>query len=116
MPRPRNPANEPGRSRTEKWRKRLHDDGGFETDAVDTAIAAAVSVYLREAIAAGSRSNLNRVDALERLAAAYLVSRRRASTDLEPDPDSALQRVRSRLRREDVEEVAQRVLSAPLIR
>jgi hypothetical protein len=117
MPRPRNPANEPGRARTEKWRKRLHEVGGFETDAVDSAIAASVSVYLREALLAGSEKNVGRVEALERMAAAFLVSRSSEDED-EPDvdPDAALIRVRARLRRQDIEEVAAAVFANPPVR
>lgn len=111
MPRPKNPANEPGRARTERWRKRLHEAGGYETDAVDTALAAALSVYLREALLAGSEKNVSRVEALELMAAAYLVSDRE-----DGDLEAALRRVRSRLRRQDIEEVAAAVFANPPVR
>ena len=107
MPRPRNPANEPGRMRTEKWRKRLHYVGGFETDAVDSAIAAAVTAYFYKCLMEERSVGQSRVDTLERMAAAYLVAQSEGGADLE----LALKRVRSRVRREDVQEVAALVFS-----
>lgn len=111
MPRPRNPKNEPGRARTAKWREKLHVSGGYETDAVDSALAVAISVYLREALLAGSEKNVGRVEALVRMAASYLVSDRQ-----DADPEAALRRVRARLRRQDIEEVAMAVMSNPPVR
>lgn len=108
MARARNPANENGRMRTEKWREGLQARGGWETFQVDTAIAGALSLYLREALIAESQKDLRRVDGLEYMAA-VLLSAAKGKDDVPEDDhgavdlETALKRVRGRLRRKDIE-------------
>lgn len=98
MPRPRNPANEMGRAAQVRYRKRLLEIGGAETDAVDAAISAAVAVFRHEAERLSSDKNLVRVTALEEMAASFLVAQGKKA-------DPSLRAVRLRTRREDVADI-----------
>lgn len=50
MPRPRDPANEAARARTERWRARRRAAGRPEVSIVDRAVAASMAVFLSEAL------------------------------------------------------------------
>lgn len=50
MPRPRDPANEAARARTERWRTRRKAAGRPEASIVDRAVAASVAVFLCKAL------------------------------------------------------------------
>ncbi|HBT67989.1 MAG TPA: hypothetical protein DEB63_06760 [Agrobacterium sp.] len=50
MPRPRNPANETARARTERWRTRRRAAGRPEASIIDRAIAASLAVFLTDAL------------------------------------------------------------------
>ncbi len=50
MPRPRNPANETARLRTERWRTRRRVAGRPEASIIDRAIAASLAVFLADAL------------------------------------------------------------------
>ena len=74
MPRTRDPKNEKQRARTERWRKRLADSRRPEVDAVDTALAVAVSVLADVAGMSGSEAARARVSGLEIMAVNWLSS------------------------------------------
>ena len=105
MPRRRTPANEQGRAATERWRTRQRSMRRPEIDAVDSAIAAAVSVFRHKAEASGVSRNLERATALEEMAINYLVSSG-------ADADYARQKVLSRTHRLDSEALARLVFKA----
>lgn len=98
MPRVADPGNEAGREKTARWRENNQARRRPEVDAVDTALAVAVSVYRWEAEKAKSEKAVTRVDALERMAANYLIARGY-------DAKEADRRVRRRVRRWDVEDL-----------
>ena len=98
MPRERNPANEVGRSAQERYRERLAALGGAETDAVDSAISAALAVWRHEVIKREQSKNLERIAGIEKMATSILVSKGK-------DPKLALRAVRLRTQRLDVEEL-----------
>lgn len=50
MPRPRNPSNEAARARTERWRANRRAAGRPEASVIDRAVAAAMAVYLSQAL------------------------------------------------------------------
>lgn len=52
MPRPRNPHNEKGRKRTERWRDRRHGLGRPEASIVDRAVAASFAAFLSHSLRA----------------------------------------------------------------
>ncbi len=56
MPRPRNPANETARIRTERWRARRRAAGRPEVPIIDRAIAASMAVFLSQALDADPSS------------------------------------------------------------
>lgn len=98
MPRIANPGNEAGREKTARWRENNQTRRRPEVDAVDTALAVAVSVYRWEAEKARSEKAVTRVDALERMAVNYLIAKGY-------DAKEADRRVRRRVRRWDVEDL-----------
>lgn len=98
MPRVADPGNAAGREKTARWRENNQSKRRPEVDAVDTALAVAVSVYRWEAEKARSEKAVTRVDALERMAANYLTARGY-------DAKEADRRVRRRVRRWDVEDL-----------
>lgn len=98
MPRQRNPANEVGRSAQERYRNRLAAVGGAETDAVDSAISAAVAVWRHEALIREQAKNVKRVSGIEKMAASILVSKGK-------DPSLSMRAVRLRTQRLDVEDI-----------
>lgn len=98
MPRIANPGNEAGREKTARWRENNQARRRPEVDAVDTALAVAVSVYRWEAEKARSEKAVTRVDALERMAVNYLIAKGY-------DAKEADRRVRRRVRRWDVEDL-----------
>jgi len=75
MPRKKNPANEINRAAQEAYRERLEGRKCPETDAVDTAVSVAVSVFAFIAANEGNNRDRLRSQALERMAINYLVSR-----------------------------------------
>ena len=79
---------------TREWRKRNKAEGRPETDAVDTALAAAVTVYRHTAEATASKRDVTRATALEIMATNFLVSRGYARKQAE-------RQVRRRVRRLD---------------
>ena len=98
MPRPRNPGNEMGRAAQERYRENLRIRGGAETDAVDSALSAALAVFRDVSIRSGQQKNLDRLEGIERMAANILVSRGGRMKEV-------LRAVRLRTRREDVKEL-----------
>lgn len=50
MPRPRNPAREAARARTERWRIKRRAAGRPEASIIDRAVAASMAVFLSEAL------------------------------------------------------------------
>ena len=83
---------------TREWRKRLKVERRPETDAVDTALAAAVTVYSYTAATSASDRDRRRASALELMAINYLVTRGYAH-------DQAERQVRRRVRRLGVEKL-----------
>lgn len=112
MPRKRNPANEGGRSAQERYRNKLADIGGAETDAVDSAISAAVAVWRHEALSREQAKNVERVSGIETMAASILVSKGK-------DPALSLRAVRLRTQRLDVKDllplVVNRIVDSDLV-
>jgi hypothetical protein len=98
MPRPRNPANESGRAAQERYKAKLDATGGATTDAVDAAISAALALFQHEAVTRGQSKNLERIEGIERMAAAILVSKG-------GKPKPVLRAIHLRTRRLDVEEL-----------
>lgn len=98
MPRIADPGNEAGREKTARWRENNQARRRPEVDAVDTALAVAVSVYRWEAEKARSEKAVTRVDALEQMATNYLIAKGY-------DKKEADRRVRRRVRRWDVEDL-----------
>lgn len=95
MPRPRNPKNEPARAATERWRKALKTAGAPETDAVDSALAAAVAVFVDTTAKAGVEKESRKAKFFELAAVNYLVSQG-------ADPLHAARLVARRVHRLDV--------------
>jgi hypothetical protein len=83
---------------TREWRKRNKAERRPETDAVDTALAAAVTVYRHTAEKQASDRDRRRASALEMMAINYLVTRGYAH-------DQAERQVRRRVRRLGVEKL-----------
>lgn len=73
MPRPRSAENEAARRRQEAYRKGLEARGEPETDAVDTALAAAVSTFLGPSLK-GSPGSRKVAGSIIRKAVKHLVS------------------------------------------
>lgn len=91
------PRANQGAERTEstrQWRKRIKAERRPETDAVDTALAAAVTVYRHTAEATHSERDVTRATALEMMAVNFLISKGY-------EPDQAERQVRRRVRRLD---------------
>ena len=99
MPRPANPDNAAGAAATARWRKAVRKARRPEVDAVDSAISAALAVYLHAATVRGRDRDIERVVALERLAIEHLVSKRY-------DAKQARRAVLRRLRRDDAGSLA----------
>lgn len=73
MPRPISGDNEAGRHRMIEYRARLAEKGEQETDAVDTALSAALSRYIEASQGTGTREGIIVAEALERMAVQGLV-------------------------------------------
>ncbi len=95
MPRKPDPSNKAQQERTARWRSGMRANAVPETDAVDTALAAALAVYADAAGARQSEKDVRRIVALETMAVSYLVSKGFA-------PKHAKLRVARRLHRPDV--------------
>lgn len=74
MPRIAKNENAKGLIATRRWRANQKENRIPETDAVDTALAAAVTVYRHTAEQAQSARDVGRVTALEVMAVNFLVS------------------------------------------
>lgn len=74
MPRIAKDENASGAQATRRWRANLKDNKVPEVDAVDTALAGAVTVYRHTAEKAQSAKDVGRVTALETMAVNFLVS------------------------------------------
>lgn len=98
MPRHRNPANEGARSAQERYRTKLAKNGGAETDAVDSAISAALAVWRHQVLKHEKVKSLERITGIEKMATSILVARGK-------DLKLALRAVRLRTQRLDVEEL-----------
>ncbi len=68
MPRIAKHESDKGVLAARKWREGLKSKGRPETDAVDSAIAAAVSVYMHTAVEVGSVKDVRKASALELMA------------------------------------------------
>lgn len=99
MPRPKTPENAAGAAATARWRKAVREARRPEVDAVDSALAAALAVYLHAATVRGRDRDIERIVALERLAIEHLVSKRY-------DAKQARRAVLRRLRRDDAGSLA----------
>lgn len=73
MPRPISGENEAGRHRMIEYRARLAVKGEKETDAVDTALGAALSRYIEASMRTGTEEGKLVAAALERMAVQALV-------------------------------------------
>lgn len=103
MSRKPKPPRAAQKSRTERWRKRMHDSAVPETNAVNAALAAALAVYADAARTAGK--NLRRISALEAMAVSYLVSKGYS-------PEHAKHRVARRVHRLDVADLVPHVIGS----
>ncbi len=96
MPRQAEPGNATGAEATREWRETVKAQRRPETDAVDTALAAALTVFRYEAERAKSERNVLKVEGMEAMAVNYLVSRGY-------DREQAERRVLRRVRRFDAD-------------
>ena len=74
MPRARNPLYEANRARTERWRRSMKARRAPEVDAVDTALAAAVAVYVDTLERSGVEKEVRKARFIEMAAVNYLTS------------------------------------------
>ncbi|KQS84844.1 hypothetical protein [Rhizobium sp. Leaf383] len=96
MPRPAKPANASGAEATREWRKAVREQRRPETDAVDTALVAALTVYRHQAEKAKSERDVLKVEGMEAMAVNFLVARGY-------DREQAKRRVLRRVRRFDAD-------------
>lgn len=93
---PRAESGSRGQEATRQWRKKVKRERRPETDAVDTALAAAVTVYRHVAEARRSKRDVTRASGMELMAINFLVSKGYAV-------EHATRQVRRRVRRMDAE-------------
>ena len=95
---PRAESGSRGQEATRQWRRKVKRERRPETDAVDTALAAAVAVYRHVAEARRSKRDVTRATGLELMAINFLVAKGYAS-------EHAERQVHRRVRRLDAEKL-----------
>ena len=93
MPRPKTPSKEIQRQRQERYRSRLQKEKAPEVGIIDTVLSVALSVYCE--LGKNKERDMQRIEAIERLATAHLVSRGKSK-------DEASRLIRRRIQRLDV--------------